>query len=252
MSSQQHLQEVNAFLISIPFFASLDESTRLELAEQLEPVHVAAGEVILRQGDAGDGLFLVVSGRLSVSTAADGAERVLYDLGRSAIVGEIALLTGQPRAATVRAVRDSDLLLLRLSSFTSLVGRSPVLLTELTRLLVDRLLTVNRLLTVDRRPAPPPAARAVAVAAAGKSAGTAAMVAEQLTAQLASAGSVFRVDANVVARHLGPGAAQQGPGDPGRAELTGWLHSVERGHDRVIYQLDAEDTAWSRALLEPV
>lgn len=243
MSSQQHLQEVNAFLIGIPFFASLDESTRLELAEQLEPVHVAAGEVILRQGDAGDGLFLVVSGRLSVSTAADGAERVLYDLGRSAIVGEIALLTGQPRAATVRAVRDSDLLLLRLSSFTSLVGRSPVLLTELTRLLVDRLLTVNRLLTVDRRQAPPPAARAVAVAAAGKSAGTAAMVAEQLTAQLASAGSVFRVDAGVVARHLGPGAAQQGPGDPGRAELTGWLHSVERGHDRVIYQLDEEDTA---------
>jgi predicted acylesterase/phospholipase RssA/CRP-like cAMP-binding protein len=249
MSSQQHLQEVNAFLISIPFFASLDESTRLELAEQLEQVHVAAGEVILRQGDAGDGLFLVVSGRLRVSTAADGAERVLYDLGRSAIVGEIALLTGQPRAATVRAVRDSDLLLLRLSSFTSLVGRSPVLLTELTRLLVDRLLTVNRLLTVDRRQAPPPAARAVAVAAAGKSAGTAAMVAEQLTAQLARAGSVFRVDAGVVARHLGPGAAQQGPGDPGRAELTGWLHSVERGHDRVIYQPDAEDTAWSRLCL---
>jgi predicted acylesterase/phospholipase RssA/CRP-like cAMP-binding protein len=253
MSSQQHPQGVNAFLISIPFFASLDESTRLELAEQLEPVHAVAGEVILRQGDAGDGLFLVVSGRLRVSTAADGAEHgaehVLYDLGRSAIVGEIALLTGQPRTATVRAVRDSDLLLLRLSSFTSLVGRRPVLLTELTRLLVDRLLTVNRLLTVDRRQAPPPAARAVAVAAAGKSAGTAAMVAGQLATQLARTGSVFRVDADVVARHLGPGAAQRGPGDPGRAELTGWLHAMERDHDRVIYQPDAEDTAWSRLCL---
>ena len=249
MSGPQHLQEVNAFLISIPFFASLDESTRVELAEQLEPVHVAAGEVILRQGGAGDGLYLVVSGRLRVSTAADGAERVLYDLGRNAIVGEIALLTGQPRAATVRAVRDSDLLLLRLSSFTSLVGRSPVLLTALTRLLVDRLLTVNRLLTADGRQAPPPAARTVAVVAAGQSAGTAVLVAEQLTAQLARAGSVFRVDADVVARHLGPGAAQRAPGDPGRAELTRWLHSVERDHDRVIYQPDAEDTAWSRLCL---
>jgi NTE family protein len=249
MSSQQHPQGVNAFLISIPFFASLDESTRLELAEQLEPVHAIAGEVILRQGDAGDGLFLVVSGRLRVSTAADGAEHVLYDLGRSAIVGEIALLTGQPRTATVRAVRDSDLLLLRLSSFTSLVGRRPVLLTELTRLLVDRLLTVNRLLTADRRQAPPPAAGAVAVAAAGKSAGTATMVAGQLATQLARAGSVFRVDADVVARHLGPGAAQRGPGDPGRAELTGWLHAIERDHDRVIYSPDAEDTAWSRLCL---
>ena len=191
-------------------------------------MHVAAGEVILRQGGAGDGFYLVVSGRLRVSTAADGAERVLYDLGRNAIVGVIALLTGQPRAATVRAVRDSDLLLLRLSSFTSLVGRSPVLLTALTRLLVDRLLTVNRLLTADGRQAPPPAARTVAVVAVGQSAGTAVLVAEQLTAQLARAGSVFRVDADVVARYLGPGAAQRAPGDPGRAELTRWLHSVER------------------------
>ena len=72
MSGPQHLQEVNAFLISIPFFASLDERTRVELAEQLEPVHVAAGEVILRQGGAGDGLYLVVSGRLRVSTGATG------------------------------------------------------------------------------------------------------------------------------------------------------------------------------------
>ena len=55
------------------------------------------------------------------------------------------------------------------------------------------------------------------------------MVAGQLAAQLARAGSVFRVDADVVARQLGPGAAQRGPGDPGRAELIGWLHAVERG-----------------------
>src|ERR1700727_1579128 len=155
MSGPQHLQEVNAFLISIPFFASLDESTRVELAGQLEPVHVAAGEVILRQGDAGDGLYLVVSGRLRVSVAADGAERVLYDLGRSAIVGEIALLGDRPRAATVRAVRDSDLLLLRPSGYTSLIERSPALLAEMARLLVDRLLDVDRLLTVDSRQAKP-------------------------------------------------------------------------------------------------
>jgi NTE family protein/lysophospholipid hydrolase len=57
------------------------------------------------------------------------------------------------------------------------------------------------------------------------------------------------VDAAVVERQLGPGAAQRGPGDPGRAELTGWLNAVERGHDRVSYQPDAEDTAWSRLCL---
>ena len=170
MSRQQSLGELNAFLASIPFFASLDEIIRLELAGQLEPVHAAAGEVIIKQGDPGNGLFLVVSGRLRVSVAAGGIERVLHDLGRGAVVGEIALLSDRPRSAIVRAARDSDLLLLRVPAFTSLAERSPALLTGMARLLVDRLLTVDR-------PQPPPAAgRAIAVAAAGvgKSAGPAA------------------------------------------------------------------------------
>jgi predicted acylesterase/phospholipase RssA/CRP-like cAMP-binding protein len=248
VSDREERAELNAFLADIPFFASLDETTRLELAGQLEPVHVAAGEVIFRQGDPGEGLFLVVSGRLRVSVAADGAERVLYDVGRGAIVGEMAALTDRPRAATVQAVRDSDLLLLRVSSFTALLERSPALVTGMIRLLADRVLAVDRLLTVDRPQAPPPG-RTIAVACAGQDPRAAKLVAGRLTAQLALAGSVFGVDADVVARHLGPDAAQRGPGDPGRAELTGWLHAVERDHDHVIYQPDAEDTAWSRRCL---
>ena len=248
MSGEPDQAELNALLADVPFFAALDETTRLELARQLEPVHVAAGEVIFRQGDAGQGLFLVVSGRLRVSVAADGPERMLYDLGRGAIVGEMALLTDRPRAATVSAVRDSDLLLLRVSSFTSLLERSPALVTGMIRLLVDRVLAVDQLLIADRPQAPPPV-RAIAVACAGRNPGPATMVAGRLAAQLARAGSVVLVDADVVARQLGPGAAQRGPGEGGRAELIGWLHGVERAYDRVIYQPDAEDTTWSRLCL---
>jgi predicted acylesterase/phospholipase RssA/CRP-like cAMP-binding protein len=248
VSGQQDRPELDAFLADIPFFAALDEATRLELASQLEPVHAAAGQVIFRQGDAGEGLFVVVSGRLRISVAADGPERVLYDLGRGAIVGDMALLTDRPRAATVHAVRDSDLLLLRVSSFTSLLERDPALVTGMIRLLADRLLAVNRLLSVDRSQ-PPPGGRAIAVAAAGKNTRPAAMVAGWLTEQLARSGPVFRVDADVVARELGHDAARRGPGDPGRAELIGWLHAIERAHDRVVYQPDTEDTAWTRLCL---
>jgi predicted acylesterase/phospholipase RssA/CRP-like cAMP-binding protein len=249
--------ELVTLLADIPFFAALDEATRSELAGRLEPVNVAAGQVIFRQGDAGDGLYLVVSGRLRVSVAGegpgDGPDRMLYDLGRGAIVGEMALLTDRPRAATVHAVRDSDLLLLRVSSFTSLMERSPALVTGMIRLLVDRLLAVDQLLITDRPQAPPPGGHTIAVACAGRNSRAAALVAGQLeahlAAQLARAGSVFRVDADVVARQLGPNAAQASPGDPGRAELIGWLHGIERAHDRVIYQPDAQDTAWSRLCL---
>jgi NTE family protein/lysophospholipid hydrolase len=249
VNGQPDRPELDVFLAGIPLLAPLDQAARGELARELEPVSVAAGEVIFRQGDAGDGLYLVVSGRLRISVAAGGGERVLYDLGRDAVVGEIALLSGQPRSATVRAVRDSDLLLLRVSSFRSLVERIPALLVEMTRLLVDRLLTVDRLLALERPEVPPPVAGTIAVTAAGQGAGTAAMVAEWLVAQLARTGSVIQLDADAVARQLGPGAAQRAPGDPGRAELTGWLHAVERDHDHVIYRPDAQDTAWSRLCL---
>jgi predicted acylesterase/phospholipase RssA/CRP-like cAMP-binding protein len=249
VADRQVPPELIAFLASVPVFGSLDDAARLELAGQLEPVHVPAGEVVLRQGDPADGLFLLVSGRLQVSVAAGGAERVLYDLARGAIVGEMALLADRPRTATVRAVRDSDLLVLRVSSFTSLVERSPALLAGMVRLLVDRVLTVDQLLAAERPQAARPAVRTIAVAAAGRSPGPAATVAGQLEAELARVGFVARVDAGLAERHLGRGAALRGPDDPGRGELTAWLHELERGHDRVIYQPDADDTPWSRLCL---
>jgi predicted acylesterase/phospholipase RssA len=137
MSGTDRAHELGAFLAGIPFFASFDEDALVWLARQLEPVHAQAGDAIIAEGDPGDGLYVLLSGRLrvSVSTSAtapgavhgggvhggagqggagqDGAERVLHDLGRGAVIGEIALLSDRPRSATVRAVRDSDLLLLR-------------------------------------------------------------------------------------------------------------------------------------------
>jgi len=243
------LPELTAFLAGVPVFGSLDEAARLELAGHLEPVHVPAGEVVLREGDPGDGLYLVVSGRVRVSVAAGGTERVLYDLGRGAVVGEMALLSDRPRAATVRAARDSDLLMLRVSSFTALLERSPALLAGMVRVLVDRVLTVDQLLAADRPQAPRPPARTIAVVPAGRNPEPAARVAAQLAAELARSGSVVPVDARLIAGQLGPDAALRGPDDPGRAELTGWLHKIERDHDRVIYIPDAEDTPWSRLCL---
>jgi predicted acylesterase/phospholipase RssA/CRP-like cAMP-binding protein len=243
MPSQYPLPELEAFLASIPLFAALDEVTRRQLAEQLEPVHVAAGEAIIMQGEAGDGLFVVVGGRLRVSVATGETERDLHDLGRGSVVGEIALLSNRPRSATVRAVRDSDLLLLHASAFRSLAEQNHTVLGEMTQLLVDRLLAV------DRPQEPPAANHAITVVPAGSSAGAAAMVAKRLAGQLSHAGPVLSVDADVVAHHLGPGAAQRRPGDPGRAELVDWLHAVERGNQYVVYQTDAADTAWSRLCL---
>ena len=113
MAGPRELPELEAFLGGIPFFAALDEASRLELAGQLEPVHVAAGEVVFRQGDAGDGLYLVGSGRLRVSVAAEGGEgdvlraRELGVVLRELVLhGELACLLEQEERCAGELLRD--------------------------------------------------------------------------------------------------------------------------------------------------
>ena len=145
---------------------------------------------------------------------------MLYDLGRGAIVGEMALLTDRPRAATVHAVRDSELLLLRVSSFTSLLERSPALVTGMIRLLVDRLLAVDRLLIADRPQAPPPVPRHRRGLRRPQRPARPRWSPGGWPAQLARAGPVFLVDADVGRAAAGPrcGAAGTGRARPGRAD----------------------------------
>ncbi len=83
---------------------------RARLAAQAEAVAAPAGEWLFRQGDAGDALYVVRSGRLEAVREAPEPPVVLRELGRGALVGELAFLTGEPRSASVRAVRDSELL----------------------------------------------------------------------------------------------------------------------------------------------
>ena len=64
MSGTDRAHELGAFLAGIPFFASFDEGTLVWLARQFEPVHAQAGDAIIAEGDPGDGLYVLLSGRL--------------------------------------------------------------------------------------------------------------------------------------------------------------------------------------------
>ncbi|MGH3272384.1 MAG: cyclic nucleotide-binding domain-containing protein, partial [Trebonia sp.] len=238
MSGTDRAHELGAFLPGIPFFASLDEGTLVWLARQFEPVHAQAGDAIIAEGDPGDGLYVLLSGRLRVSVG----ERVLHDLGRGAVIGEIALLSDRMRSATVRAVRDSDLFLLRTASFKALIEQNPGFLAQMARLLIERLLAVDR-------PQPHAGNRVIAVVPAGRDAAHAKAIAAALAEQLTGNGTTVLLDKDAVDRQLGPRAAERGPPHPRRNELTGWLDGIERGHDHVVYLTDAEDTEWSRLCL---
>jgi MFS family permease len=106
-----------------PLFAGVP-GTRLEAAlARLRTVNVEAGQTIIRQGDAPDRFYIVQSGTFAVSQRdAGGDERRLRDLGADDVFGELGLLTGTPRSATVTATSAGVLLALDGPAFLELVG----------------------------------------------------------------------------------------------------------------------------------
>jgi len=89
---------------------------------------VPARRVLMRAGERGEDLYAIVSGSMLVlGQGPDGAEFVIDQLGPGQLVGELAVLTGQPRLATVRAARDSVLLRLTAEDLNQLVTAAPEL-----------------------------------------------------------------------------------------------------------------------------
>lgn len=91
-------------------FKSLDVDGRRALIADATTVRCEAGKVIVREGDPGEALYVIKRGVVGVYTTQQGQRVQLASLGRGACFGEVALLTGRPRTATVIAEEDCKLL----------------------------------------------------------------------------------------------------------------------------------------------
>ena len=103
-------------------------------------ITLSAGETLFERGDAGDGCYWLRRGVLTVSVAsADGEQRILAILGPGELVGEISMIDGRPRSATVQAVRDCVLTFVSRAAFTDLMNRHPELHRDIVTTLAARL-----------------------------------------------------------------------------------------------------------------
>jgi CRP-like cAMP-binding protein len=89
-------------------FKSLDEDGRKRVLASGYVTSFQKGDDLVRQGEDGDVMFIVLTGRVHIQTRAANGEVPLAELGRGACVGEVSVLTGQPRTATVTALTDVD------------------------------------------------------------------------------------------------------------------------------------------------
>jgi small-conductance mechanosensitive channel/CRP-like cAMP-binding protein len=129
-----------AALAAVELFSLLRPDELATLAARCERQTFGRGEVLVRQGDIDDTLYVVRRGRVRVEAAAEqgGAAVLVSELGAGDFFGELALLTGAPRRATVMAVEDTEALIVRRDTISPLIERNPALAEGLSTVLERR------------------------------------------------------------------------------------------------------------------
>ncbi len=135
----QRLRRLADSLLRVYLFASLDEDERLLIAEQLNEMHYAQKELIIREGERDDSLFIIGRGEVEVFiTSTRGNRKILSRLVGGDFFGEMALLTGEKRTASVQAITDVRVYQLDKSSFREVLERKPDILEEISNVLSRR------------------------------------------------------------------------------------------------------------------
>lgn len=216
-------------------FGQLDRNVLADLFSRIELQELARGKRLYTQGERGANMHILVTGRLQVRVRAeDGTDRVVAHLQPGEAVGEMALLTGAARAATILATRDSTLVALTREDFDSLVSRYPEVFAHIARFVIGRLTNTQARATVRSH------ARTIAIVPLHAVVDRESFC-RRLQIAMLRFGSNIHLDSAFMRHRFPAGFAG---GEPDR-----FLDDCERTHDFVLLEADGEPTAWTRKCL---
>ena len=144
--SAQSLEDNEKFTLvkGIPLFRTLDETHLLFLAENCEMVDLARGERLFNQGDPGDALYIIASGKANVLITAGGQEHIIKECGVNEFIGELALLSHEPRSASVEATTELAVLKLKRDVFVELLKSNGDIGHQILQIITQRQVDNNR------------------------------------------------------------------------------------------------------------
>lgn len=215
------------------FFTGLSPAILRDVAGRCTQVMVPAGHILFHQGEPSDSMYIVSTGRLDVTLeAASQRPGSIYEAGRGQIVGEMGILSGAPRSATVRSLRDSMLFRLSKEAFEELLELHPALTRRIAVNLSERLRQSNE--RVFQRHY---GVKTFAIMPAGELAPTTEFT-TKLIRYLGEIGSTRLITKRIVTEAVGSS-------DMSDSRVVHWLNEQESKYAYLIYETDLQPSAWT-------
>ena len=241
LAARERIDRARVAAMIETLIGSGDTTCVQDMLDLMEWRRLEAGTVLFRENEPSDAAYFIVSGRLvATNTEPDGRERRLSEMGNGDIVGELGLIDHAPRAATVRAVRDTTLARFSGESFERLIAQHPGLALHVARSALRRTI----------RPGTKTRASSIAVAITAQVDPEPFM--EQLLSEMSRFGTTFHFSSERVGALLkDPYISQLGVDNIGVPRLSEFLHQADVENDHVIYRADPgpDVTTWSRRCL---
>lgn len=209
---------------------AFEEQALDELVDSIEWVNLDRGEYLFHQGDTADGAYMLVSGVMSVTLAAEDTEQEVDRVMHGEIIGEMALVADEDRSANVVAIRNCELFRIPVEHFRRIADRYPRLMFNIYRTISERFIR-------SRSQAPyRPKKTNIALLTIGQTEDSEELV-ESLQRALAKLGRIQLLSRDTVDHQLAtPGIADVDASAAANLGLMRWLNSREKLSDYVIYR----------------
>ncbi len=238
---RQRVREDQLRVILPKIFGALDEKTFLHIKNNIEWIHLNRRAVLCREGDPGDAIYIIISGRLrAVKDHGGPDEKKLNDMGRGEILGEMAFLTGGVRSAMLYAVRDTELVKISRATFEIFANENPRTLLSIGQTLARRMLkaeSAHRGTNIQLN---------LAIVDICDDAKVKTFI-ESFTQALSAHGAMLHLNSSKLNERMGiPEIATIADDDPLNIKLSAWFDEQESRHDIMAYESDTTATNWTK------
>lgn len=128
------------FLKGVDLFETIAGEELSSIARITDQIDIAANDVVFKEGDEGDAMYLIVGGKVKVHSG----EQVFAELGERQVFGEMSILDAEPRSASITAMTELTLLKIARDDFTEILAEKPEIAQGVLKVLTRRLREANK------------------------------------------------------------------------------------------------------------